>query len=98
MSSRFLDKLRREHESLLTLISVISKIFSPLYSFSIVCRLSSAVFLGFNAFYPDFEPMSLMYFEVDVLNLVLLTTVAIYINAGVSHSSCILTAAAQASI
>ena len=92
MKSQFLDELRREHESLLTLVSTTSNIFSPFYSFSIACRLTSAVFLGFNTFYPNFEPMSFVYFEVDVLSLVVLTAVAIYNNAGVSQRSYILLA------
>ena len=85
MTSVFLEETRQNHESLLTLISVTSRVFSPFYSISMVCHLSSSVFLGFYAFYPALDPMALIYYSIDIMNLIGLTSIAIYVNAGVSQ-------------
>ena len=84
ITSSFLEEVCNDHEYLLLLMSVTSRIFSPYYSFSLAACLSSAAFLGFNAFYPIVDSMSLVYFMVVVLEMTVLTAVSIYANAGVS--------------
>ena len=84
ITSSLLEEICNDHESLLVLMSVTSRIFSPFYSLSLGCCLSSAAFLGFNAFYPIADLLSLAYFAIVVLELIILTVVAIYNNEGVS--------------
>ena len=84
ITSSLLEEIYNDHEFLLALVSATSRIFSPFYSFSLACCLSSAAFLGFNAFYPIVHPMSLVYFMVVFLEMTVLTAVSIYANAGVS--------------
>ena len=86
LTSGLFEQVRRDHASLLTLISVTSKIFSPFYSVVTACRLSSAVLIGYNAFYPKFQPLILMHSGYDLVDLIVLTGAAIYLNAGVSFA------------
>ena len=88
MTSLFLEEIHQNHESLLTLVSVTARIFSPYYSLVIACRLSSAVLVGFNAFYPKWQPTLLLFMDGDFLDLIVLNAVAIYINSGVSCAFC----------
>ena len=80
----FLQKLRQNYEIMFNLVEVTSRIWSPYYGMMTFCNVASAIFLGFNAFYPSFDVSSLQNFAQAVFNIFALTSVAIFMNTGVS--------------
>ena len=85
--SHFIDKLRQDYEAMLQLIDMTSRIWSPYYGMVTFCNLASAVFLAFNAFYPELDGMSFVNFIQAILGVFVLTSLAIFMNSGVSANA-----------